>query len=73
MFRILAASICLREPVFATLDNTSALAEFVIARAYRIALERALAHARSRSSGQQPFYDPQNEMMVVALGRLGMR
>ncbi len=73
MFRILAASICLREPVFSTLDNTSALAEFVIARAYRIALERALAHARARSTLDRPFYDPQNEMMVVALGRLGMR
>jgi glutamate-ammonia-ligase adenylyltransferase len=73
MFRILAASICLREPVFATLDNTSALAEFVIARAYRIALEKALAHARSRATLDKPFYDPQNEMMVVALGRLGMR
>jgi len=73
MFRILAASICLREPVFATLDNTSALAEFVIARAYRIALERALAHARARSTFDRPFYHPQNEMMVVALGRLGMR
>jgi glutamate-ammonia-ligase adenylyltransferase len=73
MFRIQAGCICLREPVFATLDNTSALAEFVIARAYRIALEGALAHARARSTLQQPFYDPQNEMMVVALGRLGMR
>ena len=73
MFRILAASICFREPVFATLDNTSALAEFVIARAYRIALEKALAHARSRATLDKPFYDPQNEMMVVALGRLGMR
>ena len=73
MFRILATSICLREPVFSTLDNTSALAEFVIARAYRIALEKALAHARARASAEKPFHDPQNEMMVIALGRLGMR
>jgi glutamate-ammonia-ligase adenylyltransferase len=73
MFRIQAASICLREPVFATLDSTSALAEFVIARAYRIALERALAHARSRATAKKPFFDPPSEMMVVALGRLGMR
>jgi glutamate-ammonia-ligase adenylyltransferase len=73
MFRIQAASICLREPVFATLDSTSALAEFVIARAYRIALERALEHARSRATSKKPFFDPPNEMMVVALGRLGMR
>jgi glutamate-ammonia-ligase adenylyltransferase len=73
MFRIQAAGICLREPVFSTLDSTSALAEFVIARAYRIALERALRHARSRATPEKPFYHPQNEMMVVALGRLGMR
>ena len=73
MFRILATSVCLRDPVFATLDNTSALAEFVIARAYRIALERALAHARARATAEKPFHDPQNEMMVIALGRLGMR
>ena len=73
MFRIQATSICLREPVFATLDNTSALAEFMIARAYRIALEKASAHARSRATLEKPFSDPQNEMMVIALGRLGMR
>lgn len=73
MFRILVAGICMPEPVFQTLDNTSALAEFMIARAYRIALERSLAHARSHSTKQKPFQDPQSEMMVVALGRLGMR
>ncbi len=73
MFRILAAGICFRERVFCTLDSASALAEFVIARAYRIALERALEHARARATIEKPFYDPQNEMMVVALGRLGMR
>jgi glutamate-ammonia-ligase adenylyltransferase len=73
MFRILVASICFRERVFCTLDSTSALAEFMIARAYRIALERALEHARARATPDKPFYDPQNEMMVVALGRLGMR
>jgi [glutamine synthetase] adenylyltransferase / [glutamine synthetase]-adenylyl-L-tyrosine phosphorylase len=73
MFRILTAGICFRERVFCTLDSTSALAEFVIARAYRIALERALAHARQRATLEKPFYHPPNEMMVVALGRLGMR
>jgi [glutamine synthetase] adenylyltransferase / [glutamine synthetase]-adenylyl-L-tyrosine phosphorylase len=73
MFRIQAGSICLPERVFATLDNTSALAEFVIARAYRIALEKGLAHARQHSPADKPFYESQAEMMVVALGRLGMR
>ena len=68
MFRIQVMSICLPENVFATLDNTSALAEFVIARAYRIALERALAHARAHSTLNSPFQEPKSEMMVVAVG-----
>jgi glutamate-ammonia-ligase adenylyltransferase len=73
MFRIQVASICLPEYVFATLDSNSALAEFVIARAYRIALERALAHARAHATPEKPFDEPQDEMMVAAVGRLGMR
>ena len=48
MVRIQTASICLAEPVFQTLDRTSAMAEFLIARAYRIARERSLAHARQQ-------------------------
>ncbi len=64
---------CVPEPVFQTLDQTSALAEFVIARAYRVALEKSLAHARDHATAEKPFQEPQNEMMVVALGRLGMR
>ncbi|HEY6987888.1 MAG TPA: glutamine-synthetase adenylyltransferase [Bryobacteraceae bacterium] len=73
MFRILAGSICVPEPVFTTLDKTSALAEFVIARAYRIALERSLEHARRHATPDKPFTETQAEMMVIALGRLGMR
>ena len=73
MFRIQAASICVPEPVFHTLDQTSALAEFVIARAYRIALEQGLAHAREHATEKKPFLEPEAEMMVIALGRLGMR
>ncbi len=73
MFRIQAGSICLNEPVFQTLDRTSALAEFLIARAYRISLEQAIAHAHAHETFDKPFLQPQNEMMVVALGRLGMR
>jgi glutamate-ammonia-ligase adenylyltransferase len=66
MFRIQVASLCIPESVFQTLDRTSSLAEFLIARAYRIAMERALDHDRRQSI-------PQSEMMVVALGRLGLR
>ena len=73
MFRIQAGSICLPESVFQTLDRTSALAEFVIARAYRIGLEQAIAHAQAHATEAKPFEEPKNEMMLVALGRLGMR
>ncbi len=73
MFRIQVGSVCIPEPVFQTLDSTSALAEFVIARAYRIALARGLEHAHAHATPEKPFRDPQSEMMVVALGRLGMR
>ncbi len=73
MFRIIAASICLPQPVFQTLDRASGLAEFVIARAYRVALDQALAYARARATLDKPFRPPQEQMMVVALGRLGMR
>lgn len=73
MFRILAGSICLPEAVFQTLDRTSSLVEFVITRAYRSAREQAIAHARTHATSEKPFVEPQSEMMVVALGRLGMR
>ncbi len=73
MFRIQVASICVPQSVFHTLDRTSALAEFLIARAYRIAKEQALAHAQSHATAEKPFLEPQSEMMIVALGRLGMR
>ena len=73
MLRIQTASVCVPEPVFQSLDRTSALTEFVIARAYRIALERALNRARERSSADNPFDAPEGEMMIIALGRLGMR
>ncbi len=72
-FRIQAASVCRAEPVFHTLDRMSALAEFMVARAYRIALEQAIQHARSREASTSSFFPPRGEMMVVALGRLGMR
>ncbi len=73
MFCIQTASVCLPESVFQTLDRTSALAEFVINRAYRIAYARGLDHAHAHATPGKPFQDPQSEMMIVALGRLGMR
>ncbi|MCX6604754.1 MAG: glutamine-synthetase adenylyltransferase [Acidobacteria bacterium] len=57
MFRIQAESICLRLPVFTTLDRASQLGEWIIASAYRIAAG--------------PDLPP--HLTVIALGRLGMR
>jgi glutamate-ammonia-ligase adenylyltransferase len=61
LFRIQVASLRTTPSIFQTLDATSALAEFVIARAYRIAREQCLD------------WEPAQDMSVIALGRLGMR
>lgn len=69
MFRIQAASVCLRVPVFQTLEQTSDLADAAILAAYRMALEEiSTTHPPA-----DPAYRPRNQMLVVALGRLGMR
>jgi glutamate-ammonia-ligase adenylyltransferase len=65
MLRIQSGSILKSEPIFATLKKTSVLADSVIAAAYRIAINEAPPPASST-------YLPGNQMMVVALGRLGM-
>jgi [glutamine synthetase] adenylyltransferase / [glutamine synthetase]-adenylyl-L-tyrosine phosphorylase len=57
MFRLQAESICLARPVFDTLERASQLGEWIVGEAYRIA------------AGP----DTPPEMMVIALGRLGMR
>lgn len=68
LFRLEAESICLQSPVFHTLQRTTALADGVIASVYRVAREEVLAqHSPSSRS-----YAPDQQMMVVALGRLGM-
>jgi [glutamine synthetase] adenylyltransferase / [glutamine synthetase]-adenylyl-L-tyrosine phosphorylase len=69
MFRIQDASMCLRPPVFETLETTSDLADAAIAATYRMALQQV--------SGSHPPVTPgyqlRNQLMVIALGRLGMR
>ncbi|HVT91291.1 MAG TPA: hypothetical protein VHD76_00495 [Bryobacteraceae bacterium] len=65
MLRIQASSVCLSVPVFETLQLTSDLADASIRVAYRMAVEQMRA---SQGAGA-----PQGEMMVIALGRLGMR
>lgn len=62
MLRIQTASICESQPIFETLERTSALADTVIARAYEIAVADVW--------GASP---PARKLWVIALGRLGMR
>jgi glutamate-ammonia-ligase adenylyltransferase len=69
MFRIQCASICLQAPIFTTLEQTSGLADTVIRAAYRMALD----HVKAVHPPAQSGYEPKNQMMVIALGRLGMR
>ncbi len=69
MVRIQADSVYHRVPVFRTLQRTSDLADSIIAAAYDVALEEALAIAPPSN----PRYRAVNQMMVIALGRLGMR
>jgi len=60
MFRIQVESIFEAAPIFTTLERTSDLADSVLAAAYRIAL------------GPERIGQP-GQMMVITLGRLGMR
>ncbi len=68
MFRIELESICLLPPIFQTLARTSELADAVIEACYRISMKRTLESLKPESPG----YSPSSQMMVVALGRLGM-
>jgi glutamate-ammonia-ligase adenylyltransferase len=65
MLRIQSESILRPPPIFETLRKTSVLADSVIAAAYRIAVAGAPPPA-------DPGYVPGEQMMVIALGRLGM-
>ena len=66
MLRIQCRSMLECAPIFHTLAQTSALADCVIEAAYRIAIAEA---APPSSAG----YQPRDQMMTIALGRLGMR
>jgi len=69
MVRIQADSVYHRVPVFRTLQRTSDLADSIVAAAYDVALAEALA----ATPPHNPRYYPTDQMMVIALGRLGMR
>jgi glutamate-ammonia-ligase adenylyltransferase len=65
MLRIQCESLLGHAPIFDTLGKTSVLADTVIAAAYRIALAEAPPPDAS--------YRAEDQMMVICLGRLGMR
>ncbi|MBZ5728067.1 MAG: glutamine-synthetase adenylyltransferase [Acidobacteriia bacterium] len=65
MLRIQSESILQAANIFDTLKQTSALADRVIAEAYRMAIAEAPPPANAS-------YEPRDQMMVIALGRLGM-
>ena len=69
MVRIQAASMCAQAPIFDTLGRTSELADATIAAAYRMAVAQVLATRPPR----QIDYPASDQLMVIALGRLGMR
>jgi glutamate-ammonia-ligase adenylyltransferase len=66
MIRIQSDSVYHRVSVFRTLERTSELAESIIDAAYEIAIAEPGTAPASLS------YVPSNQMMVIALGRLGM-
>ncbi|HYO84189.1 MAG TPA: glutamine-synthetase adenylyltransferase [Bryobacteraceae bacterium] len=69
MLRIQAESICGAAPIFDTLGRTSDLADAIVRAAYDFALQDVLAAHPPVQRG----YQPRDEMIVIALGRLGMR
>ncbi|QOY86805.1 [protein-PII] uridylyltransferase family protein [Paludibaculum fermentans] len=69
MFRLQVESICLQVPIFETLERTSALADAAIASVYRLAVAQAFSANPPATAG----YEPGSQMMVIALGRLGMQ
>ncbi len=68
MMRIQSDSVYHRAPVFKTLSRTSSLAQSIIAGAYDLAIDEACVV--SPPAGLD--YTPGTQMMVIALGRLGM-
>lgn len=69
MFRIQCESICLGTPIFTTLARTSALADTAIQVSYSLALREVWDSHPPVEAG----YEPKDQMMVIALGRLGLR
>jgi [glutamine synthetase] adenylyltransferase / [glutamine synthetase]-adenylyl-L-tyrosine phosphorylase len=66
MLRIQSDSVLAGAPIFNTLSNTSTLTDAVIEAAYHIAILESPEPAHAG-------YTPRDQMMVIALGRLGMK
>jgi len=69
MMRIQSDSICHGKPIFETLIRTSDLADRMIATAYEVAIHQVAAERPPKN----PAYVARDQLMVIALGRLGMR
>ncbi len=69
MLRVQSKSICRAHAIFDTLEETSELADAVIAKVYEIAIEMV----RATHPPLELSYEPRDQMWVIALGRLGMR
>jgi glutamate-ammonia-ligase adenylyltransferase len=69
MLRIQANSICRATPIFETLGRTSDLADLIIQRSYKLAIEHVI-HSQPPSSHE---YIAERQLLVITLGRLGMR
>ncbi len=69
MLRVQCDSILRRTPIFTTLERTRELADAFISVAYLIAIEETIQSCRTVNAD----YTPSSQMMVIALGRLGMR
>jgi [glutamine synthetase] adenylyltransferase / [glutamine synthetase]-adenylyl-L-tyrosine phosphorylase len=64
-----AGSICLKAPIFQTLEKSSELADAMISAAYRM----AVADTVKTHPPEDPTYIALDQMMVISLGRLGMK
>jgi glutamate-ammonia-ligase adenylyltransferase len=69
MLRLQCDSVLRQVPIFTTLARTSDLADGVISGAYRLAVAETIRSNPPAGAG----YSPADQMMVIALGRLGMR
>jgi glutamate-ammonia-ligase adenylyltransferase len=69
MLNIQAESVCVGPGIFHTLGRTSDLADSVVCTAYSLARDQIAESLRPDTEG----YIPSDQMMVIALGRLGMR